>query len=268
MSAKDLVVKPITSAAARAVVERHHYSGKCTQNSQLHFGVFVGDRLEGAMQFGPPLDRRKLLPLVTGTKWHDMMELNRMAFGPLLPRNSESRALAVAFRLMRKAYPNLEWVVSFADGAQCGDGTIYRASGFVLTGIRENNQMWAAPEGEVFSRTSLTDVRRHGERDRARQVVSRTSMTEGRKILNTGASSMKQFAAAGFKPIPGFQLRYLYFLKPGVRERLTVPVLPFSAIDEAGARMYLGEARPSQRTSGDQPESGGAAPTRTLHKAP
>lgn len=283
MTAKDLVVKPITSQAARDVVKRWHYSGKTTANSQLHFGVFLNGLLEGAMSFGPPLDRRKLLPLVRDTKWNDMLELNRMAFGPALPRNSESRALAVAFRIIRKAYPNIEWVVSFADGAQCGDGTIYRASGFVLTAIKKNNQMWAAPEGEVFSRKSLTDVRRHGERDRARQVVSRKSVTGLGKTggaaihaaaaeygfaPDTGASSMKQYEAAGFRPIPGFQLRYVYFLNPKARERLTVPVLPFSAIDEAGARMYLGEARPSQRTSGDQPESGGAAPTRTLHKAP
>lgn len=265
VSAKDLIVKPITAQAARAVVQRWHYSGKSTANSQLHFGVFLGETLHGAMQFGPPLDRRKLLPLVAGTKWNDMIELNRMAFGPALPRNSESRALAVAFKIMRKAYPNIEWVVSFADGAQCGDGTIYRASGFVLTAIKRNDQIWAAPTGDTFSRTSLTDVRRHGERDRAREAVSRTSMTKGGHILGTGASSMKQFEEAGFKPLDGFQLRYLYFLNPAARERLTVPVLPFSAIDAVGARMYRGEARPSQRTSDDQSESGGAAPTRTLH---
>ena len=67
-TAKDIVVKPITSAAARDVVARWHYSGKSTNNSQLHFGVFLNGLLEGAMQFGPPLDRRKILPLVRDTK--------------------------------------------------------------------------------------------------------------------------------------------------------------------------------------------------------
>lgn len=281
VSAKDLIVKPITAQAARAVVQRWHYSGKSTANSQLHFGVFLGETLHGAMQFGPPLDRRKLLPLVAGTKWNDMIELNRMAFGPALPRNSESRALAVAFKIMRKAYPNIEWVVSFADGAQCGDGTIYRASGFVLTAIKRNDQIWAAPTGDTFSRTSLTDGRsKQQQQQQARVFLSRSSMTMkgsngggairaaiGREhgFAETGAASMKQYEEAGFKPLPGFQLRYVYFLNPSARERLTVPVLPFSAIDAAGARMYRGEARPSQRTSGDQSESGGAAPTRTLH---
>ena len=101
-TAKDIVVKPITAAAANKVVKAVHYSGTHTQNSQLHFGVFLNEKLEGAMQFGPPIDRRKVLPLVKDTEWHNMIELNRMAFSDALPRNSESRAMAIAFRLIKK----------------------------------------------------------------------------------------------------------------------------------------------------------------------
>jgi len=45
----------------------------------------------------------------------------------------------------------------------------------------------------------------------------------------------------GAKPIPGYQLRYMYFIDPACRDRLTVPVIPFSRIDELGAGMYKGE---------------------------
>jgi len=203
-TAKDIRVAPISRADADRVVKRVHYSGKVVNNSQLHFGVFLRDRLEGAMQFGPSLDKRKIQGLVSGTLWNGFIELNRMAFGEALPRNSESRALAVAFRMMRKAYPHLEWVVSFADGAQCGDGTIYRAAGFALTGIKKNTQVWAAPSGETFSRTSLTDGRsKQQQQQQARQVISRTSMTKAGNNHHTGAASMKAYAAAGFEPIPG-----------------------------------------------------------------
>ena len=41
--------------------------------------------------------------------------------------------------------------------------------------------------------------------------------------------------------LPGYQLRYIYFLDPKARENLTVPVIPFSKIDEIGAGMYKGE---------------------------
>jgi hypothetical protein len=134
-TAKDIRVAPIRAEAANALVRRVHYSWKVVQNSQLHLGVFLDGRLEGAMQFGTSLDKRKLIGLVEGTRWNEFIELNRMAFSEALPRNSESRALGVAMRLIRKHYPQLKWVVSFADGTHCGDATIYRASGFVLTGI-------------------------------------------------------------------------------------------------------------------------------------
>lgn len=34
---------------------------------------------------------------------------------------------------------------------------------------------------------------------------------------------------------------YIYFIDPTYRDRLTVPVIPFSKIDEMGAGMYKGE---------------------------
>lgn len=265
-SAKDITVKPISAADARRVVQAVHYSGKTVNNSQLHLGVFLNGRLEGAMQFGPSLDKRKIQGLVEGTPWNGFLELNRMAFSEALPRNSESRALAVAFRLIRKHYPHVQWVISFADGAQCGDGTIYRAAGFALTGVKRNTQVWEAPTGETFARMSLTDGKSKQQQQQARKVISdsRTTMTKGGNNSDTGAASMKSFAAAGFKPIPGFQLRYIYFIDPTARERLTVPILPFSKIEEMGASMYRGKSRPKQATAGVQPSSGGATPTRTL----
>lgn len=290
-SAKDIHVAPISSADARALVRRIHYSGKVANNSQLHFGVFLDGRLEGAMQFGPSLDKRKIQGLVRDTGWNDFLELNRMAFSDRLPRNSESRALGVAFRLIRKYYPHIEWIISFADGTQCGDGTIYRAAGFVLTSIKKNEQIWSAPDGETFSRVSLTDQTSKQQQQRAKNIVHRITETKGHRIMHAmstrtskcamdntasaaaaaagmigGAASMKAFAAAGFKPLEGFQLRYIYFLNPAARDRLTVPILQFSKIEEMGAAMYRGEriTRGKEQAAGNPPALGGATPTTTL----
>lgn len=242
--AKQIIIKPIASTDARRIIKRLHYSGKVVQNSQLHFGVFLGGECGGALSFGPPLDKRKMQGLVSGTKFNGFLELNRMALADWLPPNGESRSLGVCLRLIRKQYPHIEWVVSFADGTQCGDGTIYRASGFDLVGIKSNNQIWAAPSGEKFSRMSLTDGRSKNEQAAARAVISRTTMTKASHIIagnSKGAASMKAYKAAGWEPLAGFQLKYIYFLNPDARERLTVPVLPFSEIKRRGAGMYLGE---------------------------
>ena len=249
--AKDIILRPISAQEANALVKRVHYSGKVVNNSQLHIGVFYQGKLEGAMQFGPSLDKRKIQGLVSGTAWHEFIELNRMAFTDVLPRNSESRAIAVAMRLLRKHAPQVKWVITFADGTQCGDGTIYRAAGFVLTGIKKNDQIWAAPDaGAQESRTSLTNNRSKSQQSAARRL-SRVTATKANNIMETGAASMRPFIEAGFKPLQGFQLRYIYFIDPAYRQRLTVPELPYSAIADAGARMYKGERLDTRPVNGD-----------------
>jgi len=239
VSAKDIIVKPIKSSIANEFVKKHHYSGKVV-NSQLHFGCFLNGVLGGVMSFGPSLDKRHIQGLVKDTPFNDFLELNRMAFSDLLPRNSESRCLSIAFKMIKKYYPNIKWIVSFADGCQCGDGTIYRASGFKLTGIKKNKTMLINEKGDIradlyFNINNLRDLKKT------------------------------------YKPLDGYMLRYIYFIDKSKEKDLTVPVLPFSMIDEMNARMYKGvsykrNASLVQEQNSDFPvENGGATPTDSLH---
>lgn len=248
--AKRLEVKPIASSDANRIVRELHYSHKVVNNSQLHLGVFLDGKCGGAMQFGPSLDKRKVQTLVRGTLWNEFIELNRMAFADWLPRNGESRCIAFAMRWIRKNYPQIKWVVSFADGAQCGDGTIYRASGFVLTSIKKNTSLWAGPDGSV--------------------IADATVKTNPLRTATNGGASMRAYKEAGFRPIPGFQLRYVFFIDPTARQRLTVPILPFSEIERQGAGMYRGKQVSRARSidvdaAGDQPAEGGSTPTLALN---
>lgn len=216
--AKKIRVMPIARHDADKIIKSFHYSGKVVSNSQLSLGVFLDGRCLGAMQFGPSLDKRKVGGLVLGTQWNNFLELNRMAFSDELPKNSESRALSIALRMIQKRAPHVEWIVSFADGSQCGDGTIYRAAGFVLTGIKRNTQVWSSPSGEKFARVS---------------------MTKSKNMVN-GAASMQPYIDAGFIPLQGYQFRYVYFINREARQRLTVSEIPFSKIKEIGGSMYRG----------------------------
>lgn len=212
-SAKDIIIKPIKAQAANKLIKQIHYSGKVVPNSQLHLGVYLDNKLEGVMQFGPPINKKGTINIVSDTKWNGMIELNRMAFSERLPRNSESRAMSVAFKIIRKHYPHIEWIVSFSDATQCGDGTIYRAAGFILTDIRKSNALRKNPvTGEV-----MHVIQAH------------------HKMMS------KEFRT--WKPTEGFQLRYIYFLNKDAKRRLSVPVIPFDKIDEVGASMYKGEKR-------------------------
>lgn len=256
-SAKEIRVAPIGATTANECVQKWHYSGSYVHNSSLHLGVFLKDILGGVMSFGPSMDKRKTIGLVRDTKWNGFLELNRMAFSEILPRNSESRALGVAFRLIKKQYPHIEWILSFADGTQCGDGTIYRASGFVLTGIKENNQIYEAPDGKRYTRMILTQP-----------VKQKCQMVAAQYGIDLkGRASIKLFEEVGFKPLKGFQLRYIKFLYPDMEGRLTVPIIPFSRIKELGASMYLGISRGEKSSCTSAPGAeGGALPTSPLQK--
>ena len=236
--AKGILVKVIPSAVAIPFVKRHHYSGKVVQNSTLHFGVFMDNRLHGVMSFGSPTDKSKVIGLVVDDNgrpapWHDMLELNRMAFDDVLPKNSESRAIAVAFRLIKKNAPNIKWVLSFADGTQCGDGTIYRASGFMLTGIKENKSLLLLPDG-----TKIHELTLNSSPNTPRPELGGKTFAD---ITGGGASTMKYCEYTGAKPIEGFQLRYIRIIDP--KYHLSVPELPYSEIEKRGAGMYKGEKR-------------------------
>ena len=244
--AKEVRIEPISAADSRRIIVTLHYSGKTCPGSSIHLGAFYRGRCCGAMTFGVPIDKRGSVKLVEGTKWNGMLELNRMAFSDVLPRNSESRALGYAMRWLARSYRELEWVQSFADATQCGDGTIYRAAGFLLTRVQRNRSILRMKDGTIVTKKSLDD--HHGPCGRSLSVVYRE-----RGMI---------------EPLPGFQIRYIKPLRPGVAERLTVPVLPYSAIEEAGAGMYLGKSRGGSIAADAPPDhggEGGSSPTPPLH---
>lgn len=234
MKVKDIKLKVIPSKIANNFVKKYHYSGKVVPNSKLHFGAFYNKILHGVMSYGSPLDKRRTIGLVKNTGWNEMLELNRMAFDDFLPKNSESRCIAISIKLIKKYAPHVKWILSFSDCCQCGDGTIYRASGFFLTNIKKNTTIWEAPNGKVATDISL----RLGFN--AKKVVV-PSMTSHQSKKFKGASSMKIFKEAGYKPLEGYQLRYVYFIDKKKKEDLTVPIIPFSKIKEMGASMYKGK---------------------------
>lgn len=213
--AKEIIVKVIPAKIANEFVKKHHYSGKIVNNSSLHFGCFLDNNLHGVMSYGSPFIKSRVLGMVQPCLWNEMLELNRMAFDDYLPKNSESRCLAVSIKLIKKNAPHIKWLLSFSDGTQSGDGTIYRASGFYLTSVKPNSCIIELPNGK--------------------RVASMT-FTKGKHILSqNGRAGVPE----GSKKVAGFQLRYIYLIDKTCK--ITVPILPFSKIDEMGAGMYKGQ---------------------------
>ena len=165
-----------------------------------------------------------------------------MAFTDVLPRNSESRALGIAMRMIRKNYPHIDWIVSFADACQCGDGTIYRAAGFMLTLIKINKDVMRFADGSVGHKMS--------------QV--------------TGGNRLQHFAATGGKwsgigtPLEGHTLRYIYFLNPAARGATCLPRSCPTARSRRAAHRCIAACVGSRRWPATHQNSDGAAPIPTF----
>lgn len=207
---KSIKVKVIPAKIANEFVKKNHYSWKVVPNSQLHFGCFWGWGLHGVLSYWPSTDKSKLIGLVEWTEWNEFIELNRMAFDEVMPRNSESRCIAITIKLIKKNAPHIKRIVSFADGCQCWDWTIYRASWFELTQINTNKGMRIDENGKVYSQVSFS-AHRPNEMDKFRNM----------------------------KRLDGFMLRYIKLLKPNLKRNYEI--IPYSEIDKYNAWMYKGQ---------------------------
>ncbi len=208
--AKEIEIRVIPSKIANDFVKKTHYSGKVVPNSTLHFGAFLDGSLHGVMSYGPSLNKKGTINTVKETGWNEFIELNRMAFDEYLPKNSESRCLAISFKLIKKNAPQIKWIISFADGTQCGDGTIYRAGGFDLINIKVNKSMWV-------------------------------HKVTGEKMQDMQFYHTMTKKDSNWERIAGFMLTYIYFIDKNKKKDLSVKTIPFEKIKEMGASMYKGE---------------------------
>lgn len=208
--------------ACRIIVERH-YSGRIVNNSYVHLGVFVHTRMLGVLQFGYALNPARADKVVAGTTSIDYLELNRMWLDDAAPRNSESRAIACAFRYIRAAMPHVRWVQSFAD-ERCGQlGVVYQACNFLYVGCHLSR--FYELDGEFYHKINITAAKRGGQRSvRIRRELHRAVRHD--------------FA----------QYRYVFFLHKGARRHLRLPVQPYPKPRNRGRSVGTrsGTPRPSR----------------------
>lgn len=249
---KDLIVKLIHKRDADKVVKKYHYSGKVTQNSQLSFGIFLKSELLGAIQFGPSIDKRRMGQSL-GIGMNESLELNRLAISDRLGKNTEPRTLAICLRIIKKKYPFIKCIISFADACQCGDGTIYRASGFKLHSYKTNKSLVMLTKND-------------------RKVISKYIKINGniiaKKSLDDHVDSNGKYLSSlltDSKPLPGYQMKYIYYFDKKL-EKLHSSISFDKIPDEV--RMYKGKkytpVEHDDNASNDQLEESGSTPTSRL----
>lgn len=130
----QLRISLISKETAGIAYRQWHYFGDKGFLASYSFGAYFEDLLYGAISYGIP-NAKNIYGLFTSDSQAGWLELTRLALSDKLPKNSESRVIAVTLKLLRKYEPKLKGVITYADTAYNHTGVIYRASNFEYLGL-------------------------------------------------------------------------------------------------------------------------------------
>ncbi len=229
MSKHDLKIDWATHAAAKYAVENWHYSQVLPVPPLVKVGVWEKGKYIGAVIFSRGANNNLLKPF--GLAQTQGCELTRIA----LTKHSApvSRVVRLALQFLKRNSPELRLIVSFADPSEGHHGGVYQAGNWIYTGRQPDTTEYIAPDGKQW----------HG------RMVSKDGKI---KVQGKYRKCWRHDQCTPVKK-PG-KHRYLMPLDKEMKER----ILPLS-------KPY--PKRPTEANSGDQPESGGATPTRTLQSS-
>ena len=147
-------VEEIDRNKANKIIVENHYSGKYYNATYIHLGVFFKGILEGVLQYGYAMNPASQASVVSDTAIDEYLELNRMWLSDKCPRNSESKAISYSIKYIRKKYPKIKWLQSFADERCGGLGIVYQAANFGYYG--EHTATFWVLDNEVYHNSLMT----------------------------------------------------------------------------------------------------------------
>ena len=154
-SALQLYFREISPITAAIAYKKWHYLGDQDFISQINFGAYHNQTLEGAISYGPPnaTDLKGYWDRHTQGQW---WEIKRLVMSPKCPKNSESRFIAITMKMLRKL-ALVRGVVTYADDGQGHVGTIYKAAGFQPLGLTDQKcAFWV--DGKIQQRGKTKGV--------------------------------------------------------------------------------------------------------------
>jgi hypothetical protein len=215
--------------AAKYAVEHWHYSRRMPKSKLNTVGVWEDGNFIGAVIFGYGATPNIYKPY--NLTQQDVCELVRVALTNHI--NQVSRIAAIALKMLKKKNPQLRLIVSYADKDMNHDGGIYKAGGWIYTGLmNDGNRSAFIIKGEkVHPRTigSAGGVQ---------------SLSWVRANMDAGAT---EFVTQG-------KHKYLFPLDSAMRQQIEPLRKPYPKRDR-------GETDNAPQSN---EETGGASPTRSL----
>lgn len=155
----NIRVLPIPPIEAHPWLLVRHYAKRIPSISYA-FGAFDGPRMVGVCTFGTP-PSSPLRVGIAGVEWAEhVLELNRLCCESV--KNLASRLVAGAIRQL----PRPAIVVSYADTSMGHVGHVYKACGFLYTGLSAVRTDWVVDGLEHLHGVTIADMSR-GQENRA-----------------------------------------------------------------------------------------------------
>ena len=179
-------IQKLRVGTAREFVRKNHYAVISPPINKLSLGLFKEDKLVGVAMWGYGVRPKHTLKLMfPSLEVENYLELNRLCLLDEMPRNSESQFISKNVEYIKKNFPKVKVLFSWADGLRGKCGYVYQASNFYYGG-KILSEFYATKDGEVVHPRLL--ITRFGRRD------------------------MKFVLSKGLIKIKGYQLRYCKFL--------------------------------------------------------
>lgn len=143
----DLDLKSIGNQEAVQFISKHHYTYSIGHGrSQLRYGAYLGQELIAVCCFANPTRSESATRL--GLDSHTCKELTRFCIHPRFhKRNFGSWFLSRCCKWLKQVKPAVEGLISFSDSTFGHQGTIYKASNWILDGEVKPDYWYVRPDG-------------------------------------------------------------------------------------------------------------------------
>ena len=160
---KDFYIKEIDRKLANEIIIKNHYSKKVYNGTYINLGVFDKNGLIGVLQYGYAMNPASCGSVVKDTSMDEYLELNRMWLSDEIEiKYPESRAISYSIKYIKRKFPKIKWIQSFADERCGGFGIVYQACSFDFYG--EHKSTFWELDNVVYHNSMMTSKKAGGKK--------------------------------------------------------------------------------------------------------
>ena len=158
---KELVVRRSTVKEARPYIATHHYSKTMPDSTTDVFMGFYDGVFAGVCVFGMGTGKGQYYRLLPDLQDGEYRELTRLWSPDGMPKNTESRLISEAIKLLPK---KVRLLLSYADPSEGHQGSVYQATNWYFIGKTGGGNKMVDKTGKVLhSRLTSIYKMRHPE---------------------------------------------------------------------------------------------------------